>query len=222
VVNQAYFEQFYTVGVTYQTNNQPTETTVMANGGFVDVSTFNLVGQTTTMDWALHRYETDPALGPTSGGIVGTVWYGATRNETDARFQKNEPYEAGIPGVPVHLFAPVPCDPAGGNPLCVSTATPHGTSSYLTTSDGSYAQGPELAAPYVSEQWKRPVDCTARDAAGAPVVQQLLPPSTGGHDCLEGFLMSNQVGDNSVPDAQGNTATVSWSTATTASPRAAS
>ena len=212
VVSQVYDERFYTVGVTYQTNNQPSPTTVMANGGFVDVSTFNLVGQVTTMDWALHRYETDPALGPTNGGIVGTVWYAATRNETDARFQNNEPYEAGIPGLPVHLFAPVPCDPAGGNSLCVATTTPNGTSSYLTTSDGSYAHGPELTAPYVSEQWKRPVDCTALDAAGAPVPQQLLPPASGdgsglpgGHDCLEGFVMSNQVGDNSVADAHGNT-----------------
>jgi len=56
------------------------------------------------------------------------------------------------------------------------------------------------------------MDCTARDAAGAPVPQKLLPPasgdgsgSSGGYDCLEAFVMSNQVGDNSVADRHGTT-----------------
>ncbi len=214
VVAQVYDERFYTVGVTYQTENQPSETTVMANGGFVDVSTFNLVGLQTRLDWALHRYETDPSLGPTNGGIVGTVWYAATRNEIDARFAVNEPYEAGIPNIPVHLYAPVPCDPAAPPPAgtaCADTDTPVGTASYLMINNplnpqnGAYVKGNELAAPYLTETWKRPVNCTARDVNGNQVVEQVLPPPTGGHDCLEAFLMSNQVGDNAQADTAGNT-----------------
>ena len=60
VVEQGYWEQFYTVGVTYQSINQPTETTQMANGGFVDISTLNAIGMQTRVDWAVHTYETDP------------------------------------------------------------------------------------------------------------------------------------------------------------------
>jgi hypothetical protein len=206
VVSQVYDERYYTTGVTYQTNSEATETTVMANGGFVDVSTFNQVGHITRFDWALHRYETpaDAALGPTNGGIVGTVWYGATRNELDARFAANEDYEAGIPGLDLHLYAPVPCDPAAGNPLCAATTTPAGTAYYLLNTDGSYAKlsdgsgNPiELNAPYTSETWSRPVDCTARDVNFNRVVEQVLPPPTGGHECLEAFLMANQVSNNS-------------------------
>ncbi len=113
MVTQGYWEQFYTVGVTYQTENQPTETTVMANGGFVDVSSYNLIGHQTRMDWAVHTYETpaNASLGPTNGGIVGEVVATTTRNELDARFQAIESYEPGLPGATVHLYAPVKCVP---------------------------------------------------------------------------------------------------------------
>jgi len=56
----------------------------------------------------------------------------------------------------------------------------------------------ELFESYTSEIWQRPTDCVARGADGTSVVEQVLPPSTGGHDCLETPLMSSQVGDNSV------------------------
>ncbi len=97
MVTQGYWEQFYTVGVTYQTENQPTETTVMANGGFVDVSSYNLIGHHTRMDWAVHTYETpaNASLGPTNGGIVGEIVATTTRNELDPRFQAIESYEPG-------------------------------------------------------------------------------------------------------------------------------
>ncbi len=219
VVAQGYWEQFYTVGVTYQTNNQPSETTVMANGGFVDVSTFNLIGDQTRLDFAVHTYESaaNAALGPTNGGIVGEVVATTTRNETDARFQAIESYEPGLPGATVHLYAPVACDPndpstvpAGTN--CTLETTAFGSNTYLTDADTGavkpLSDGPDkvsgnpidLYAPYTTETWQRPQDCVARGADGAVVAEQVLPPSTGGHDCLEAPLMSSQVGDNSVGD----------------------
>ena len=216
VVTQGYWEQFYTVGVTYQTENQPAETTVLANGGFVDVSSFNLIGHQTRMDWAVHPYETpaNATLGPTTGGIVGEVVATTTRNELDARFQATESYEPGLPGATVHLYGPVKCVPtdpttipAGTN--CTPKTTAFGSANYLTDAvDGSIkplSDGPnkvsgnpiDLFAPYTSETWQRPTDCTARGAGGTPVVEQVLPTGTG-HDCLEAPLMSSQVGNNSI------------------------
>jgi len=227
VVAQGYWEQFYTVGVTYQTENQPTETTVMANGGFVDVSTFNLIGHQTRMDWAVHPYESpaNASLGPVNGGIVGEMVYDTTRNELDARFSANESYQPGVSGIPVHLYAPVKCDPTVAAPTgatCTPTTTAFGSNNYLTINDpanpqnGAYVKlsdssgNPiDLFAPYVSETWKRPTDCTARGADGSRVAEQVLPAlggdplpgggtDPGGHDCLEAPMMSSQVGNNSV------------------------
>jgi uncharacterized repeat protein (TIGR01451 family) len=217
VVAQGYWEGFYTVGVTYQTENQPAETTMMANGGFVDVSSLNLIGHQTRMDWAVHTYETpeNANLGPTNGGIVGEVVATTTRNELDARYQAVESYEPGLPGATVHLYAPVKCDPAGNAPggtKCTQETTNFGSSWYLTdATDGSVlrlSDGPDkvtgnpidLVEPYPSETWQRPTDCTARGADGTAVVEQVLPPSTGGHDCLEAPMMSSQVGNNEVGD----------------------
>ena len=219
VVTQGYWEQFYTVGVTYQTENQPTETTMMANGGFVDVSSLNLIGHQTRMDWAVHTYETpaNASLGPTTGGIVGEVVATTTRNETDARFQAIESYEPGLPGATVHLYAPVKCVPSDPSTIpagtsCTQETTAFGSSYYLTDAvDGSLKRlsdgadkvsgNPiDLYAPYTSETWQRPTDCVARDVNGDPVVEQVLPSSTGGHDCLEAPLMSSQVGNNTVGD----------------------
>ena len=213
VVTQGYWEQFYTVGVTYQTENQPSETTVMANGGFVDVSSLNLIGHQTRMDWAVHTYETpnNASLGPVNGGIVGEMAYDSTRNETNAAFSFNEMYQ---PGIPVHLYAPVKCDPTvspPANTACTPTTTAFGSANYLTINNpadpnnGAYVKLSDgagkpidLFPPYTSETWKRPENCVARGADGTPVVEQVLPPSTGNHDCLEAPLMSSQVGDNSV------------------------
>ncbi len=224
VVTQGYWEQYYTVGVTYQTENQPTETTVMANGGFVDVSSLNIIGHLTRMDWAIHTYETpaNAALGPTNGGIVGEVVAATTRNELDARFQAVESYEPGLPGATVHLYAPVKCDPTVAAPTgttCTPTTTAFGSANYLTNnSDGSFVKlsdnlgNPiDLYDPYTSETWLRPTDCVARDASGNRVPEQVLPSlpgdplpgggtDPGGHDCLEAPMMSSQVGNNNIGD----------------------
>ena len=171
------------------------------------------------MDFAVHTYETlaNANLGPTNGGIVGEVLATTTRNELDARYQAIESYEPGLPGATVHLFAPVKCVPTDATTIpagtnCTLETTNFGSAYYLTDAvDGSIkrlSSGPDrvsgnpidLYAPYTSETWLRPTDCVARGAGGTPVAEQVLPPPTGNHDCLEAPLMASQVGNNSVGD----------------------
>ena len=102
------------------------------------------------------------------------------------------------------LFWPVACNPAPGTiqpvgTLCTQAVTAfNNTNYYLTDATGAYVKGPEAAGAYTSEAWQRPQNCVARGPDGKVVKEQVLPPSTGGHDCLEAPLLSNQVGDNSV------------------------
>jgi hypothetical protein len=178
VVEEVYNDRFYTTGVTYQSDNQPEETTFLGAG--VDVSTFNLVSLHNRVDWGVKPY----APG-TNGGIVGTVTYDVTRNELDPALAAYEDYQPGIPDLLVKLFAPVACDDPGTQ-ICDSDQF------YQLASDGAYLKGP-LLNTYLTETWQRPVNCTARDVNGDPVSQAVLPPPTGDHECLEAPLMSNQV-----------------------------
>ena len=172
------------------------------------------------MDWAVHTYETptNASLGPTNGGIVGEIVATTTRNELDAALPGDRvatsPACRAQPCTCTRRSSAFPADPttipAGTN--CTLETTAFGSTNYLTdAADGSIkrlSDGPDkvsgnpidLYAPYTSETWLRPTDCVARGADGTPVVEQVLPPSTGGHDCLEAPLMSSQVGDNSVGD----------------------
>ena len=50
----------------------------------------------------------------TNGGIVGTVTYDTTRNELDPADAATEPYQPGIPDVPVNLYVPKACTAAAG------------------------------------------------------------------------------------------------------------
>jgi IPT/TIG domain-containing protein len=176
VVLESYNDRYYTTGITMQTDNQPDETTILGAG--VDISTFNLVGLTTRIDWGVLPYSPG-----TNGGIVGTVFYDATRNELDARLAAVEDYEAGISGLNVDLYAPVECtDP--------STQTCDADELYQLDADGSYMLG-SLLNQYVTEQWARPTDCVARNVNGDPMTFPWTPGAGG--DCLEGFAMGNQV-----------------------------
>ncbi len=168
LVLEAYNDRYYTTGITYQADNQPTETTVLGNG--VDVGYLPIIGQSGRLDWGVKPYAPD-----TNGGIVGTVFYDTTRNELDARFSAAEPWQPGIPGLTVNLYATV--KDVNGN--------------FVKNADGSYKKGPLLNST-VTETWERPKNCQARDVDGNPVDQQVLPPATGGYDCLEGPLMGIQ------------------------------
>mgnify|MGYP005838713129 CR=1 FL=1 len=168
MVLEAYNDRYYTTGVTYQVENQPTETTVLGNG--VDVGVLPILGHTGRLDWGVRPYEPR-----TNGGIVGTVFYDTTRNELDARYQAVEGWAPGIPDLRVNVYQTV--RDANGN--------------LVKEADGSYAKG-LLVNSGLTETWERPKDCQARDADGNPVVQEVLPPASGGHDCLEGPLMGLQ------------------------------
>ena len=157
----------------------------------------------------------DPAnanLGPTNGGIVGEVYDTTTRNELDPRFQAIESYEPGLPGATVHLYAPVKCDPnaaSGRHELHPDHDCAFGSTYYLTSATTGDGPMPAFRRPRAATRstCSRPTPARpgiARPTASraAPMAprshEQVLPPSTGGHDCLEAPLMSSQVGNNNI------------------------
>lgn len=177
IIQEAYMDNYYTTGVTYQVFNQAEETTFL--GGGVDVGIMPVIGNSARVDWGVKPY----APG-TNGGIAGTVFYETTRNELDARYQAVEPWSVGIAGLTVNLYAPVACGTTGAE--CDAAGK------YELAADGSYAKGAWLNTTE-TETWERPKDCQARDADGNPVDQFVLPPATGGYDCLEPILMGTQI-----------------------------
>jgi SdrD B-like protein/IPT/TIG domain-containing protein len=180
-VLEAYSDVFYTTGVTYQADNQPTETTRLGAG--VDVSVFNMDGLNSRVDWGVRQY----APGE-NGGIVGSVTYAVTRNELDPRLAATEDYEPGIPGMLVELWQPVAC---ADNPDPVTfDCDPSGD--YVLDTDGGYMRG-HLLNTYVTEEFVRPTDCQARHADGTPIQLPFMSPPTGGHECIESPLMGSQV-----------------------------
>ncbi|GAB4114405.1 MAG: hypothetical protein OHK0050_18620 [Roseiflexaceae bacterium] len=143
--------------------------TILGSG--VDVGVLPIIGQSGRLDWGVLPYPANQ-----NGGIVGTVVYDTTRNELDPMRAAVETWSPGIPGVRVNLYAPVKNSTGG---LAVDPLT------------GAYLKGPLLNSQ-ITESWDRPIDCQARDVDGNPVTQSVLPPSTGGYDCLEGPLMGVQ------------------------------
>ena len=203
LVLEAYTDLYYTTGITYQSDNQPTPTTVLGQG--VDVSVLPIIGLSGTLDWGVHFYDATGTNGidPQNGGIVGSISYDTTRNELDPRYAAAEDWQPGVSGITVDLYATVPCGTNAG-----TTCDDRGD--YELAPDGSYARG-KLLNSYVSETWERPKDCIARDVDGVPLTnpadQQVLPvPETGvSKDCLEGPLAGVQFGpyptDQGTPDA---------------------
>jgi hypothetical protein len=201
IVMEAYSDSFYTTGVTFQADNQPTPQTIKGAG--VDVSVLPIIGLAGTMDWGVHAYDPTGANGidPRNGGIVGTVSYDTTRNELDPQFAASEDWQPGIAGMPVNLYAPVDC-PLDGSP-CDPSET------YLLAPDGSYAKGALLNAT-VTENWERPTGCIARNVDGDPLVlgtdeNVLVRNQSTDGECISSFLQSVQFGtyptDQGTPDA---------------------
>ncbi len=195
LVLEAYDDRYYTTGVTYQADNQPTPTTVLGAG--VDVSVLPIIGLSGTLDWGVHAYDPTGANGvdPQNGGIVGSVSYDTTRNELDPRYAAAEDWQPGVSGLTVNLYAPVDC-PLEGSPEYGTVPCDANGDYALNPADGSYAQG-KLLNTYVTETWQRPTDCIARDVDGTPLAnpadQQVLPVGDG-KGCLEGPLMGVQFG----------------------------
>ena len=199
LVMEAYNDLYYTTGITYQADNQPTPTTVLGAG--VDVSVLPIIGLSGRMDWGVHAYDPTGRNGidPRNGGIVGTVSYDTTRNELDPQYAAVEDWQPGVSGLTVDLYETVDCGTHLGAP-CDATDT------YELAADGSYAKG-KLLNTYVTESWQRPTEnCVPRDVDGSPLAypadQQVTNSST---DCLEGPLMGVQFGpyatDQGTPDA---------------------
>ncbi|MDJ0350522.1 IPT/TIG domain-containing protein [Cryobacterium sp. PH29-G1] len=206
-VMENYNDSFYTTGVTYQADNQPTPTTVKGAG--VDVSVLSIIGLGGRMDWGVHAYDPTGANGvdPRNGGIVGSVSYDTTRNELDPQYAASEDWQPGVSDLPVELYATVDCGTHADTP-CGGT-----NDAFELASDGSLATG-KLLNTYVSEQWSRPTGCVARDVDGNPLVhaadsltafdENVLVPSqetTGA--CISSFMQGVQFGP--YPTDQGTT-----------------
>jgi hypothetical protein len=200
-VMEAYSDSFYTTGVTYQADNQPTPTTVKGAG--VDVSVLNIIGLSGRMDWGVHAYDPTGAnhTDPRNGGIVGTVSYDTTRNELDPQYAVAEDWQPGVSDVPVSLYAPVPCG--------TTSAPCDADGRYELADDGSYATG-ALLNTYVTEHWSRPTGCTARDVDGNPLVHGVdenvfAPNQETDGTCISSFMQEIQFGpyatDQGTPDA---------------------
>ncbi|MGA9346598.1 MAG: SdrD B-like domain-containing protein [Nocardioidaceae bacterium] len=201
-VMEAYNDSFYTTGVTYQADNQPTPTTVKGAG--VDVSVLPIIGLGGRMDWGVHSYDPTGANGidPRNGGIVGTVSYDTTRNELDPQYAATEDWQPGLSDVPVELFATVDCGTNPGTPCDANDL-------FELASDGSYAKG-TLLNTYLSEHWSLPTGCTARDVDGVPLIhgvdeKVLVPSQETDGKCLSSISQSVQFGtysaDQGTPDA---------------------
>ncbi|MCB0113328.1 MAG: hypothetical protein KDD84_04550, partial [Caldilineaceae bacterium] len=186
LIMEAYNDLYYTTGMTFQADNQPTPTTILGAG--VDVSILPIIGLGGRIDWGVHSYDPTGANGidPRNGGIAGTVSYDTTRNELDPRHAAVEDWQPGISDLEVNLYATVPCGTTG--------APCDATGFYELDSDGSYSKGPLLNSA-VTETWERPTGCVARNVDGVPLIypndQQVLPQDPNA-ECLEGPLMGVQ------------------------------
>lgn len=101
-----------------------------------------------------------------NGGIVGTVFWDFTRNELDPRLAGAEDWAPGIAGLPISVYEAV-------------------------KSGDTWVKG-ALIETIETEQWERPGPCTARDADGTPIPDQLVFPYDSGY-CIEGPLTGIQV-----------------------------
>lgn len=178
MILEAYSDLYRVTGVTYQADNQPTPTTVLSSA--VDLNFLPLFGLGGKVDWGVLPYASNE-----NGGIVGTVFYDAVRNEFDARFSAVEPTSPGIPGLTVKLYEAVK-DPVTGG--------------FVIEADGSYKKGRQLNEQ-VTETWERPTNCVVRDVNGTPVTNlPVVPPAGPNAPCLEAPLMGVQFGADATLD----------------------
>ncbi len=189
-IMEAYSDNFYTTGVTYQTDNQPTPTTVKGAG--VDLSILPIIGLSGTVDWGVQKYDAAGTNGgPRNGGIVGSISYDTTRNELDPTYAASEDWQPGISDIPVMLYGTVDCGTNAGVP-CDSTDT------YELAPDGAIAKG-KLLNSYLSEKWSRPTGCTARDVDGKAFTHGteenvLVTNQETDGECLSALIQGVQVG----------------------------
>lgn len=209
LVLEAFNTRYQTTGVTVQADNEKVGRTML--GSAVDISVLPIIGLGGKVDWGVQPYQAG-----TNGGIVGTITYDTTRNELDPADAATETYQPGVPGIPVKLYAPVPCasgDTPGSNTCSeAGWALNYNPTDPKDPSNGSMVKGPQLQDTYTSETWQQPRNCIARQYNGTPfsdTAQLSLPDgnATGnGQLCLEAPLMGFQAQpSDATPGAFGQT-----------------
>ncbi len=168
---EAFDTAYKNTGITVQSGNDAKPTTYL--GGAVDINVIPWITQAVRINWAKQPYTKTE-----NGGIVGTVSYGTTRNETQADQAKLEDWQPGIPGIRMHLFKVAKdaaghtlYDPKDGSVMVLDPSGVPANQNDLIVKDKT-AASPDLydAGPaYTTERWARPVDCTTFNAKGGAV-----------------------------------------------------
>ena len=231
LILEAFNTRYKTTGITYQGENETTATTRL--GSLVDLNFLPIIGLGGQIDWGVQPYDTG-----TNGGIVGTVTYDTTRNELDPADAVTEPYQPGIPDVPVNLFVPQSCTAAPADqanqcrqgyqivPLQIpdpafvpSDVNPTAPLINNPSPDrGAFVKGPQVQKAYTSEKWDPPRGCTARQYDGTPLTDQQALPEFGAAAnrlCVEAPMMGVAVGpSDSTPGAASQTVNGNYGFAT--------
>ncbi len=206
LILEAFNTRYRTTGITYKGENETSSTTQL--GSLVDLNFLPIIGLGGEINWGVQPYDAG-----TNGGIVGTVTYDTTRNELDPADAATEPYQPGIPDVPVNLFVPKPCTAAPADqanqcrqgheivPLQITDA--NGTLVNNPDPDrGAFVKGPKVQDSYTSETWAAPRGCTARQWNGDPLTDQQALPEFGtaaNQLCVEAPMMGVAVGASDSP-----------------------
>jgi hypothetical protein len=232
LIFEAFDTRYRTTGISYRGDNERAWTTTM--GGLVDLNFLPVIGLGGEIDWGVK-----PLATGTNGGIAGTVTYDTTRNEYDPSVAATEPYQPGIPDVPLNLYISVPCpvglttaqranqcsrnrsivplrvpDPSNPGQMMTNPDPQRGAFVKATDANGD----PAVLNSYVSEQWQPPHGCTAYDFTGQPLTQQHALPQFGelaNRMCLEAPMMGVNFGpSDKTPGEAGQTVNGNYGFAT--------
>ncbi len=174
-VLEAFHTGYKSTGITIQADNDPQERTYL--GTAVDLNVLPVIGLRGRIDWGVQRYD-----GAENGGIVGTISYDTTRNETDPQDALSESYQPGIPNIPVDLYA-AQHDENGD-------VVYNGDGS-VAVETGAGGQPLKLSETVTSEQWDQSRGCSARMHNGDELTDQLALPPAGdeGELCVEAPML---------------------------------
>ncbi|WP_343965109.1 hypothetical protein [Kribbella koreensis] len=202
LILEGFNTRYKTTGITYKGANETKATTQL--GSLVDINFLPIIGLRGQIDWGVQPY--DPG---TNGGIVGTVTYDTTRNELDPAKAATEPYQPGIPDIPVRLYLPKACTATTPTELCRQgyetepKQVPDGNGGLQDNPKyGAFVKGPEVQDAYTSEKWAPPRGCTARMYNGQPLTDQQALPEFGAaanRMCVEAPMMGLAVGASDAP-----------------------
>ncbi len=225
LVLEAFNTRYKTTGISYRGENETAYTTQL--GSLVDLNFLPIIGLGGEINWGVQPYNSGA-----NGGIVGTVTYDTTRNELDPADAATEPYQPGIPNIPVNLYVPKPCIAAPADqanecrqghaivPLQIpDTANPGAMITNPSADRGAFIKGPQVQDTYMSEEWQPPRGCTARQYDGTVLSDQQALPEFGAaadHVCVEAPMMGVAIGpSDSTPNNISQTVNGNYGFATT-------